>query len=185
MQIFDITQELFSSVVFPGDPVPTFERVRSMDDGSMCNLTTVSMCAHNGTHMDAPFHFIKDGITMEQLDLDRVIGNCTVVEADGDITPEVIDKWMADSEKRLLIKGADVKLTAEAAAAMNKNGIRLIGIEPQSVGMAHIELLSHEVAVLEGLVLRDIEPGNYFLSAAPVKLGGSDGAPVRAVLIRF
>lgn len=185
MQIYDITQELFSSVVFPGDPVPSYERVRSMDEGSICNLTTVSMCAHNGTHMDAPFHFIKDGITIEQLELDRVVGPCTVVEAAGEVTPEEVDRWMASSEKRLLIKGSDIKLTAEAAAAMNRNGIRLIGIEPQSVGMAHVELLSHEVAVLEGLVLRDIEPGDYFLSAAPIKFGGADGAPVRALLIRF
>jgi len=74
--VIDISQEVFGSKVYPGDPVPTMERVKSMEDGELYNLTAFSMCAHNGTHVDAPFHFLKDGKTMEQIPVDAFVGDC-------------------------------------------------------------------------------------------------------------
>ena len=65
MKIYDISQEVFSCVVFPGDPAPKKNTVCSIDGGAVCNLTEFSMCAHNGTHVDAPFHFFKDGKTVD------------------------------------------------------------------------------------------------------------------------
>ena len=61
MKIYDISQEVFNCRVYPGDPAPERRRLSSMEDGSLYNLTAFSMCAHNGTHIDAPFHFLKDG----------------------------------------------------------------------------------------------------------------------------
>ncbi len=181
MKIYDLTQEIFSSIVFPGDPAPKYTRVRATEKGDMCNLTEFSMCAHNGTHMDAPFHFIPDGIAIDQVDLNRCVGEATVVSFDGEIKAKDAEKLMENAKPRLLIKG-DVKITAEAGEVFASK-LLLLGIEPQSVGMAHVALLSKEIAVLEGLVLKEVPEGDYFLSAAPIKLGGCDGAPCRPLLI--
>ena len=147
MKIYDISQELFGCCVFPGDPAPEKERVLSIADGDACNLTKLSMCAHNGTHLDAPFHFYKDGKT----------GKAVV--------------------------------TLKAAKAMNRHGICLVGVESQTVGPedspreVHLELLEKEVVLLEGLRLANVPDGTYLLNAAPMNLGGCDGAPCRAVLL--
>lgn len=190
MKIYDITQEVFTCNVFPGDPAPSYERVLEIGKGSICNLTTVSMCAHNGTHLDAPWHFYENGKKVEELDLDRCIGEATVVTMEGELTAEVIRAVMEKEtcRKRLLIRGKAV-VTLEAAKEMNRQGILLVGVESQTVGpedgpaQVHYELLGKEVILLEGLVLEQVPDGNYFLSAAPLKLGGADGAPCRAVLI--
>lgn len=59
MKIYDISQEVFKCVVFPGDPVPQKKQIMSVVAGDVCNLTEFSMCAHNGTHIDAPYHFLR------------------------------------------------------------------------------------------------------------------------------
>ena len=78
------------------------------------------MCAHNGTHLDAPFHFYKDGKTVDQLDLSKVIGEAKVVSFDGDLTEQDIDRICGDAPKRLLFKGKAV-VTLKAAKAMNRH----------------------------------------------------------------
>lgn len=190
MKIYDITQEVFSGKVYPGDPEPSYERVMSISKGDVCNLTKISMCAHNATHLDAPRHFYDNGKTVEQIDLSRCIGPCTVIDFDEETSPEDMIKVLGTCQKRLLLKGSG-HVTLELAKLFNQYGILLVGIEGQSVGPAdspmpvHLELLGQEVVLLEGLVLADVTPGEYFLSAAPVKFGGSDGAPCRAVLLDF
>ena len=82
MKIYDITQELFTSTVYPGDEIPSYERRSSMDRGDVCNVSVITMCAHNGTHLDAPFHFVKEGKTIEKLELSRCVGNCSVMAFD-------------------------------------------------------------------------------------------------------
>lgn len=185
MKIYDISQELFGCCVFPGDPAPEKERVLSIADGDACNLTKLSMCAHNGTHLDAPFHFYKDGKTVDQLDLSKVIGEAKVVSFDGDLTEQDIDRICGDALKRLLLKGKAV-VTLEAAKAMNRHGICLVGVESQTVGPedspreVHLELLEKEVVLLEGLRLANVPDGTYLLNAAPMNLGGCDGAPLQS-----
>lgn len=190
MKIYDITQELFTSVVYPGDVPPTFIRKLNMKEGAPCNVTVLNMCAHNGTHIDAPYHFYEGARSIEQLDLTKCIGKCSVVQFEKQPDVEQMEQVLKKCEKRLLLKG-NVVVTIELAKLMNEYNLELIGIEGQSVGPAeaprevHLELLGKEVVVLEGVRLNEVEEGNYFLSAAPVKLGGSDGAPCRAVLIEF
>lgn len=190
MKIYDITQELFSGNVFPGDPAPSYKRVMKIPDGDMCNLTSFSMGAHNATHLDAPFHFYNSGKTIEQLELSKCIGPCSVIElSEGYTKDEVIDK-LENCHKRLIIKGNQV-ITVELAKLLNQYKIILVGVEGQSVGPVdspkpvHLELLGSEVVLLEGLVLNEITAGDYFLFAAPLKLGGCDGAPCRAVLLQY
>ncbi|MHB8129902.1 MAG: cyclase family protein [Mobilitalea sp.] len=190
MKIYDITQELFSGRVYPGDPAPAYERVLKISEGAPCNLTSVTMGAHNATHLDAPFHFYDSGKTIEQLELSRCIGPCSVRDFSGYVEEKDVLKALETCQKRLIMKGNSV-VTLELAKLFNRVGIVLVGIEGQSVGpvespmAVHLELLGRDVVLLEGLVLNEVPIGDYFLSAAPIKLGGSDGAPCRAVLLKF
>ena len=195
MKIYDISQEVFSCTVFPGDPPPQREIMTSMDDGALYNLTAIHMCAHNGTHVDAPYHFINDGKTMEQVSLEKFVGMCYVVEHDGVVTAEdakeILQKASeanTDAAKRILIKGK-AEVSADAARVFAEAGVLLVGNESQTVGPenapmeVHLILLGAEVVLLEGIRLAHVPEGVYLLNAAPLNLGGADGAPCRAILL--
>lgn len=192
--IIDISQEVFSCKVFPGDPSPKMTRTMSISEGSEYNLTDISMCVHNGTHVDAPFHFINDGKTIDKTELSLYVGDCYVTRREGELTSaDVVDIMESaraeNAAKRILIAGNAV-VTAEAARAFAQSGICLIGNESQTVGPedapkeVHLILLGAGIVLLEGITLTDVPEGRYFLSAAPLNLGGCDGAPCRAYLIR-
>ncbi len=191
--IYDITQEVFSCKVFPGDLAPSKTSPRLIQNGDPCNLTDFSMCAHNGTHVDAPFHFIDGAKTIDKIPLDAFVGACYVAEHQGDVSAEnaqaiVAKARAAEAGERILIKGM-ATITAPAAKVFADAKIRLIGNESQTVGPenapreVHLIFLGSEVVILEGVVLREVPEGRYFLSAAPLNLGGCDGAPCRAYLI--
>lgn len=192
--IIDISQEVFSSKIFPGDPSPHRKSLMSTADGDVCNLTEFSMCAHNGTHIDAPYHFLEDGKTVEKMGLEPFVGDCFLARCNGDVTAADASAIMekartANAAERILIAGK-ATVTAEAARVFAAAGLKLIGNESQTVGPenapkeVHLMLLGAEVVLLEGIVLTDIPEGRYFLSAAPLSLGGCDGAPCRAYLIK-
>ena len=191
--IYDITQELFSCRVYPGDPKPVCERVLQTANGDICNLTKFSMCAHNGTHVDAPFHFIGDGKTIDQVGLSSFVGDCYVGTKNGDVSADDAKALLAVAKEagaaeRILIKGEAV-VTKEAAEVFAEAGILLLGNESQTVGPleapmeVHLILLGKGIVLLEGIDLSEVPEGRYFLSAAPLNLGGADGAPCRAYLI--
>ena len=195
MKIYDISQEVFSCQVYPDDPAPEKKIIRSMEKGEVYNLTAFSMCAHNGTHIDAPRHFIRDGKTVDEKSLEAFIGMAYVAEHSGIVTyndaTEIIEKAKkhnAEAAKRILIKG-DVEVSLEAAKVFASSDILLLGNEPQTVGpqnapmAVHLALLSADVILLEGIRLAEVPEGVYFLNAAPLNLAGSDGSPCRAVLI--
>ena len=197
MKIYDISQEVFSCKVYPGDRVPSKEEVFRMDKGDLYNLTNFSMCAHNGTHVDAPYHFLKDGKTIEELDLSKMVGYAYVIHHQGELLAEdayrILEKAksvIVESYKRILVKGEAV-ITLEAAKVFAEANIDLIGVESQSVGPedspmeVHKVLLEKEVVLLEGIVLKNIEEGVYLLNAAPLSLAGMDGSPCRAILIEL
>lgn len=192
--IIDISQEVFSSKVYPGDPCPHMVRHLSVEKGDLCNLTEFSMCAHNGTHVDAPFHFIKDGKTIDEVRLEPFVGDCFVAHHNGNLTAGdaamIMEKAeAADVAQRILIAGKAI-VTAEAAQFFADKGILLLGNESQTVGPenapreVHLILLGADVVLLEGIVLKNVDEGSYFLNAAPLNLGGCDGAPCRAFLIK-
>jgi len=192
--IYDISQEIFSCRVYPGDMEPSRESPVRIRDGELYNLTNFSMCAHNGTHVDAPFHFIENGKTIDQMPLDLFVGPCYVARHEGEVRAEdaetILEKaGKAGANERILIAGKAV-ISAAAADIFAGAGIRLIGNESQTVGpeeapmQVHLILLRAEIAILEGVVLKDVPEGRYFLNAAPLNLGGCDGAPCRACLIR-
>ena len=190
MKIYDISQEVFSCAVYPGDPKPEKQTVYSTGAGDLYNLSFFAMCAHNGTHVDAPFHFLHDGKTVDQIDLSHFVGDCFDARHEGDVTAADAENILkkADGTERILIAG-NATVTIEAAEVFAAGGIKLLGNEGQTVGpenapmQVHLILLRREIALLEGIVLQGSPDGQYFLTAAPLNLGGADGAPCRAYLI--
>lgn len=210
MKIYDISQEVFNCAVYPGDPQPIREVKLKISEGAVCNLTAFEMCAHNGTHVDAPYHFLDGEETIDRVPLEKFIGYAYVAEHDGDITAEAAEKILKDAKlaetaylkeslcgrsdqalcayERILVKGNAV-MTKEGAEVFAKAGIKLFGNESQTVGPlnapmeVHLIMLGAKIVLLEGVRLGEVPIGVYLLNAAPINLGGSDGAPCRAVLM--
>lgn len=204
MKIYDISQEVFSCVVFPGDPAPQREIMNDMNKGDLYNLTAIHMCAHNGTHVDAPYHFINDGKTIDKVALENFVGPCYVAEHQGVVTAKDAEEMLqkarnvykqqtiaevsTDASKRILIKG-NAEVSLEAAEVFAKANIFLLGNESQTVGpenapmAVHKVLLGADVVLLEGIRLAEVPEGVYLLNAAPLNLAGADGAPCRAILM--
>lgn len=207
--IHDITLTFTPDIPgFPNTPVPTLERLRSMDDGAVNNLSRLDTHVHFGTHVDAPRHFVADGYGMEAVPLDTLLGPCLVVDFPdlAEIGPGDLEaKAIPPGTRRLLLKTSNsdlwndyaqgfrpdfVALTPAAAEWVIARGIRLIGIDYLSIErfqepgrVTHRSLLGAEVAIVEGLDLRGIAAGPYELVCMPLKLKGCDGAPARVALI--
>lgn len=202
MKIVDISQEVFGCAVFPGDPSPERIVMGAISDGGVCNLTALKMCAHNGTHVDAPYHFIDSGETVDRVALDRFVGYAYVASHEGEISSADAERILSDAEaaaarsgvpgcdgfRRILVRGKAV-MTEEAAKVFAGRNILLFGNESQTVGpedtpmAVHKIMLGSRIVLLEGIRLQDVKDGLFFLSAAPLNLGGADGAPCRAWLI--
>ena len=162
------------------------------------------MCAHNGTHVDAPYHFIDGGKTIEQVDINKIVGYAYVSSHEGNISADDAERIVkeakeasiksdikdCDAYKRILVKGNAV-VTEEAAKIFAENNLLLFGNESQTVGpedapmAVHLIMLGAEIVLLEGIRLGNVTEGVYLLDSAPINLGGSDGAPCRALLIDF
>jgi arylformamidase len=186
-------------IIYPGDPTVSLERVMSIADGGMCNLSRLELGVHTGTHVDAPVHFIDGAPAAESLPLDVLIGPARVVDLTG---AERLDAAALDGlelGERILLKTRNselwaqdsfsedhVGLTESGAKALVAGGVRLVGIDYLTIGDedAHHVLLGAGVVAVESLDLRGAEPGEYELICAPLKLVGSDGAPARALLVR-
>lgn len=201
----DISRPITAGMpVWPGTPQPLIQRVESMDDGAPCNVSHLNFSAHTGTHMDAPFHFLRDGVTMESLPLDAVIGPARVVEVADPVSirPEHLPGDLGAGE-RILFKTVSgercwprndfvedfVWLAADAARVLAGSRAKCVGIDYLSVGgfrrdlvETHEILLSAGVWIIEGLDLRQVPPGRYELVCLPLLIPGADGAPARAVI---
>lgn len=203
----DISVPLRDGMIhWPGDPECHIKRVVSMDEGAVCNLTHLSMSAHTGTHMDAPRHFIADGLTMEQMPLEPVIGRCRVFElldCGDQITVDDLKKLKIAPRQRVLFKTRNstrswamnefdkdfVSIRADAARYLVDQGVVTVGVDYLSIGgfnkdgvETHQIMLGAGIWVIEGLNLAEIKSGYYELICLPLKLEGADGAPCRVVL---
>ncbi len=209
MQIYDISLTVTPELaVWPGDPAVVLERVTKMEDGAHNNVSRIACGVHVGTHVDAPYHFIADGKTIEKLDLSALIGPASVVELP-DAGPllsaaDLRAAGVVPGMERVLLKTTNSQywtqpglpfqtgftaLAADGAAYLVECGVRLVGIDYLSIAPfrnsvpVHRTLLGAQVVVLEGINLSAVPAGTYQLFCLPVKLGGSDGAPARAVLV--
>ena len=192
---------------WPGDPAPRVEQVMSMDRGDMCNVTRLNISAHTATHMDAPRHFVNSGVGIDQSDLDALIGVARVVEIHDPlaIRRAELEKLVPKASERLLFKTRNsqvawdypgffedfVYIADEGARYLVECGVRTVGVDYLSIGgyqhdtvETHVTILGAGIAVIEGLNLKDVEPGEYELICLPLKIAGADGAPARVVLRR-
>jgi arylformamidase len=201
MRIIDISVPIRTGMItYPGDPTVKLERWSSIADGAVANVSRLDFGVHSGTHVDAPLHFIEGAPGADQLPLEPLIGPARVVDA---TSAEVLDAAtlaaLGVSGERVLFKTGNselwaqdsfaegsVSLREDGARLLIERGVRLVGIDYLSVGdeAAHHALLGAGIVAVEGLDLRGVEPREYELICAPLKLVGSDGAPARALLIR-
>ena len=179
--------------VWPGDPRVQVERVLSIAGGAKVNLSAISMCLHTGTHVDAPLHFLADGIGIGEMPLDALMGPARVIGVRGPkgIGAGQVRTWRVRLGERLLFKtgGRAPALLPEAAAVLVERGVRAVGIDGLSIGppgeegeQTHRVLLRGGVWILEGLELSRVKPGRYELVCLPLRIPGADGAPARAIL---
>ena len=200
MEIIDISVPIRPGMAtYPGDPTVTLERVKALADGDVVNLSRVDLGAHTGTHVDAPLHFIDGGSAIETLPLDALVGPARVLDLTAAERLDAAAFHGVELAERVLLKTSNSELWARgtfaedalqldggAARLLVDAGVRLVGIDYLSIGdvEAHRVLLGSGVVPVEGLDLREVEPGDYELICAPLKLVGSDGAPARALLRR-
>ena len=179
-------------ITYPGDPEVRLERVSSIAAGDVANLSRLDLGVHSGTHVDAPLHFVEGAPSVETLPLDVLVGPCVVVEGlDPGAVPAGTERVLFKTANSRLWERDEfsddfVKLDGEAARALVGRGVRLVGIDYLSIGdeEAHRVLLGAGVVAVEGLDLREVEPGQYRLVCAPLKLVGAEGAPARVLLLR-
>ncbi len=204
--LVDITQPLRNGVPpWPGDTEFSFEPTSKLgEDGSVVNVGKFVASCHTGTHIDAPYHYDDDGKRVHELDLALYAGMAKVIEVSGagSIGESELREHEFDGVPRLLVKTGAwtersefpetiVYFRTDAAPFLASRGVRLLGTEMPSVDPiqskdlpAHHALHDHNIHILEGLVLDEIEPGDYELIALPLPLRDADGSPVRAALRR-
>jgi arylformamidase len=204
-QIFDITRTLSQELaVWPGDTPFAMQIIMDMNQGDMVNLTTLTTSSHTGTHVDAPRHFVNNDLPLEQAALESYIGPATVVTVNrpaGPLTPADFPglDWLR--VQRLLVHSAASAMPPEQFCAeyvypspkladwLGRHGVVLFGSDAPSMDAVdsqtlpgHHALRRNRVAILEGLIFKDVPDGDYELMALPLKIAGGDGSPVRAVL---
>jgi arylformamidase len=188
-------------ITYRRNPGVEVERVLTIDGGDGANVSRVTMGCHSGTHIDGSLHFFDDGTGVDALPLDAMLGRCEVVEIPdpGDAIDAAVlaDAGVPEDTKRLVLKTPNsrlwdrdefthdfVRLNGSGARWVRESGIRLVAIDYLSIGDhdAHVDLLGNGIVALEGLDLREIEPGSYDLLCLPMRLMETDGAPARVLL---
>ncbi|HXG92638.1 MAG TPA: cyclase family protein [Blastocatellia bacterium] len=205
MRIYDVTIPISKDmVIYPGDPSVRIERKTTIDkNDAKANLSRYSFGSHTGTHVDAPFHFLEKGATVDNLPLELLIGRARVVEVTAPrIDEAVLEEFDFTADARVLFKTRNsylwnqnkfaedfVYITPGAARALVNDGIKVVGIDYLSVEKfgskeftTHITLLEAGTVIIEGLDLREVEPGDYEMICLPLKVKDGDGAPARVVL---
>ena len=208
MKIYDITVLISETTpIYRGDPGIEISTFKAIARGDSANASQISMGLHTGTHVDAPNHFIDGTKRVHELDPQKLMGPCRVVEIAGDVVaiePEHVGD--ITGVKRILFKTRNSEfwstpedgfradftyITPETAKLLADSGVVLVGIDYLSIEKSgspgrpvHVTLLQNEIVILEGIDLRGIEPGDYELICAPLKYDGAtgDGSPARTFL---
>ncbi|MBQ1977520.1 MAG: cyclase family protein [Ruminococcus sp.] len=190
MLLYDISGDIMQAKVYEGDPVPQHNYIKSIEAGDDYNLSEFSMCSHNSTHIDAPFHFDPDGAKIGDMRLSTFYGKCTVVTIKGILTGEDMEKLLPYCKKRLILHGdGEAYISQSAAVVIADSPVVLVGTDGLSLSTAfderrvHLEFARKGIAILEGLDLKGIRDGEYTLCAFPLKLADSEAAPCRAILM--
>ena len=191
MKIIDISRTLQEAPVYYKDEPAKIELAQSMENGDCCNASTITTGVHLGTHADAFSHFMPEGASIDKMPLENYCGKCRVLTVPSDTLVKLSDikGRLAGSERLVLRSGGTSYLCEQAAEYIAACGIKALVTDAVSVAPSdneeavHKLLMEGEVAIIENACLEGVEDGDYLLFAFPVKYGGCDGAPVRAVLI--
>lgn len=190
MIIHDISRDTINTHVYDGDPETRAERIKSIDNGDGYNLTEISMSVHSGTHIDAPLHFCEDGQSIDNIRLNTFFGKCTVISVSGILTGEDMERLLPYCKRRVLFHGEGKTFISQSAAiVLAESRVVLVGTDAPSIAPSfdeertHRELARAGIAILENLNLSAIDDGEYDLCAFPVKLGGLEAAPCRAIIL--
>lgn len=204
MKLYDISVPISAELpVYPGDPPVRLVPVTAVARGDGANVTRLEMSSHCGTHLDVPRHLRDDGLAVDRIPLERLVGSCLVAELAGgrEIGRAELAHLPLAGEERVLLKTGNSRLwsepgftdayaalTHEGAACLVEAGVQLVGIDYLSVepfsgdGSIHRALLEGGVLILEGLNLADVPPGHYELLCLPLCIRDGDGAPARVLL---
>ena len=202
--LWDITPAIDTATpVWPGDTPVGIERVWKMEAGSPVNVARVTLSPHTGAHTDAPLHYDEQGAAIGAVPLDAYLGRCRVIHCIGAspvVTPEHVAASLAGVPPRVLLRtyeraplaawdSAFCAVAPETIDLLASHGVKLIGIDTPSLDPqisktmdAHHRIRAHRMAILEGVVLDAVSPGDYELIALPLKFATLDASPVRAVL---
>jgi len=199
----DITQPLSNDIAhWPGDEPFSYETTVTKAQSGSVNIGKITTSTHIGTHIDAPFHFLNDGKRILEMDIERYIGTCKIIDVSEypAINEHALRAVLTDPVRRLLIKTSlpnnpkrfptDVPpITPDGAAYMASLGIKLVGVDVPSVDpvdskelLGHHALHQHDIYILENVMLDHVAVGDYELIALPLALAEADGSPVRAVI---
>jgi arylformamidase len=195
--------------VYEGDAPMKFQFLKDMRKGDGFTLSVLSMGAHSGTHIDAPMHFIRDGMSVDRISLEPLIGPVRVIEiADGVQAIDVAElnrhSWKG-AERVFFRTRSSVRgwmkssafhrdfayIAPDAAQVLVDAGVKLVGIDYISAEqfgapapLTHRILLGKGIPIVEGLALEGISPGDYDVVVLPLRVAGHEGAPARAVMRR-
>lgn len=210
MKIYDVTVAISNDVpIYSGDPDAAVESFKAIARGDTANVSSIRFGVHTGTHVDAPNHFIDGTKNVHEMDIEKLIGPCRVIDIPKDVVaiePEHVGDIAGFERVVFKTRNSDfwntpedgfrkdfTYITPATAKLLADGGIKLVGIDYLSIeksGSAghpvHVTLLEKEIVILEGLDLRSISPGDYEIICMPLKYIGStgDGAPARTVLIQ-
>ncbi len=200
---YDVSRALTPvTAVFPGDTPVHISQVMRIAAGDSCNVSSITLSVHAGTHVDAPRHYADDAPGVDTVPLDVLTGTARVVSVTGEaLTPAKLDQLDLAGVSRLLLHtpasavpddvwdSEFLAITPEAAAWLGSHGVRLIGTDAPSVDPAssqdlpaHKTFLRYDVVIVENLCLDGIPDGDYELMALPIRIAGSDAAPARVLL---
>jgi arylformamidase len=191
---------------WPGDPPFVYEETDTIAKGGVANCARMSLSVHFGTHVDAPYHFVPGGKTIDRLEPDHLVGPGLVVDltrVEGLIEPADLEGKVPPGTRRVLAKTRNgaivcdrtfhtdfVSFSEAAARWLAARGVRLLGIDYFSAAPyddlvpAHVAFLGAGGAIIENVDLREVEPGEYEILCLPIKIQGSGGAPARVLLGR-
>lgn len=205
---YDITLPLSDKLItWPTDTPVSIRKTSSISQGNSYNVSELTFSSHCGTHIDAPYHFEENGIKVDQIPLDFLIGKATVFEIKNreKIDWEDVRSLRFDDCTRVIFKTVNstywkcaafkrdfVYVTKEAAQYLADKNVKLVGIDYLSVEQfdnkyadTHHTLLRKGIVIIEGLDLSKVKAGDYELIALPLKIKDGDGSPARVILKRY
>jgi arylformamidase len=207
MKLIDVTVPLDGNLpAYPGNTPFTLEPIKRIAEGGSSNVSALHMSAHAGTHVDAPRHMFDEGAGAESLPLELLCGRTRVIEVATrrGVTADDLRPFDLHEDVRVLIKTHNswlwgdrtfhdtfVGIAESAAHHLVANGVKVLGVDYLTVEEfkkpghpAHKTLMRGGTVIIEGLNLRDVEPGSYDMICLPLPIVGSDGAPARVILRR-